>query len=562
MSKMRSLFMCLTALIIWGGMNAQVPMWMWANGAGGSGNDTCTDVVCDSLGNLYVTGSFQGSAGFGDDIATSQGDYDIFVAKLDTEGDWEWVATAGGFGSDSGIALTLDGEGNLYAAGGFSASAFFGSTTLTSVGNQDVFVAKLDTDGNWLWAKRAGWTGYDIAYEIDTDPQGNVYITGWFTNSGEFGDIFIIGGGNEDMYLAKLDSYGNWLWAINAPGADFGSALGLCLSETGYAYVSGSFMGSVQFGGTNLTSAGSKDIFIAKSDNQGNWLWAKQAGATGEDYGYGIVTDQDSHVLLTGVFQEYAIFGQIPLAGNGSYEGYVAKTDSLGNWLWAQSMGGSGLDCGYGVCLDDAANCFVTGFYSGSAEFGDVTLTSLGGWDVYIAKLSSNGIWNWVKSAGGPNSDCSWDIVQDRNANSYIGGYFQGSFGFDGLSMDGAGGLDAFVAVLSAEVDADDPVNVPALDPVSLSATPNPSRGFCELQAKPASAGSPIVFRQAQLEIYDIKGRKLRSLMTSPGSSGELGAVWDGRDSMGKPCPNGIYLVRLSEHGTTLGEAKLTLLRS
>lgn len=561
MFNAKALFFCLAALLFCWGLGAQVPMWMWANGAGGSGNDACNDVVCDSLGNLYVTGNFQGSAGFGDDIATSYGDYDIFVAKLDTEGDWEWVATAGGFGIDSGIALNLDDEGNLYAAGGFSASAFFGSTTLTSVGNQDVFVAKLDTDGNWLWAKRAGWTGYDIAYEIDTDPQGNVYITGWFTNSGEFGEIFIIGGGNEDIYMAKLDSYGNWLWAINAPGADFGSALGLCLSETGYAYVSGSFMGSVQFGGTNLTSAGSKDIFIAKSDNQGNWLWAKQAGATGEDYGYGVATDQDSHVLLTGVFQEYAIFAQIPLAGNGSYEGYVAKTDSLGNWLWAQSMGGSGLDCGYGVCLDDDANCFVTGFYSGSAEFGDVTLTSLGGWDVYIAKLSSNGVWNWVKPAGGPNSDCSWDIVQDRNAKTYIAGYYQGSFGFDGLALNGAGGNDAFVAALSPEVGTDDPVNVPPPWQATLTAWPNPSRGNCELQAKTAGADVHLVFGQAKLEIFDIKGRKIRTLQTSPGSNGSLAAVWDGRNSKGKSCPNGIYLGRLTQFGTTLAEIKLSLVK-
>ncbi len=203
-------FLCLTALIVWGGLNAQAPMWLWANGAGGSGMDACTDVVCDSLGNLYVTGYFQESAGFGDEIVNGNGDYDIYIAKLDIEGDWEWVATAGGYGLDAGITLTRDNAGNLYAAGAFSASAFFGSTTLTSVGNQDVFVAKLDSNGNWLWAKKAGWTAYDNAYEIDTDQQGNVYVAGWFTNSGQFGDIFITSGGNEDMYLAKLDSYGHW----------------------------------------------------------------------------------------------------------------------------------------------------------------------------------------------------------------------------------------------------------------------------------------------------------------------------------------------------------------
>lgn len=559
MRNAKKILLCLTALIIWCGMNAQVPMWMWANGAGGSGTDTCNDIACDNLGNLFVTGYFTGSAAFGDDIVTSNGDTDIFVAKLDNEGDWQWVATAGGYGMDGGIAISRDNAGNLFVTGPFTASAYFGSTTLTSVGSQDIYVAKLDSQGNWLWAKRAGWIDYDRAYEIDTDQQGNVYIAGWFTNSGQFGDIFITGGGNEDVFLAKLDSYGNWLWAINAPGTDYGTAQSLCVSETGYAYVSGAFMSEVQFGGTTLASAGNKDIFIAKSDSDGNWLWAKRAGATGEDYGYGIAVDNASNVLLTGIFQDYAIFGQIPLAGNGSYEGFVAKLDSLGNWQWAQSMGGSGMDSGVGVCADGSGNCIVTGCYTGTAEFGEVEFTSLGNYDIFVAKLTANGIWVWVKTAGGPDFDYSWDIDQDSAHNTCIAGFFVGSFGFDGLSMDGAGGYDAFVAALSPEVDSDDPVHVPALDPVSLTATPNPCRGVCELKAR--HAHGPLPHPQVEVAIYDIKGRKVKTLDSSFDSTGEACVAWDGCDSLGRACPSGIYLTRLSAGGKILAAGRLSIIR-
>lgn len=558
MFKLKSLFLCLAALALLGGLGAQVPMWMWANGGGGSGYDACNDIVCDSQGNFYVTGYFQDAAGFGDAVVTSAGGYDIYVAKLDGEGDWEWVATAGGYGLDTGCAITVDGADNLYVAGGFNASANFGSTTLTSVGGQDVFIAKLDTQGNWLWAKKAGWTAYDIAYEIDADQQGNVYVTGWFTNSGQFGDIFITGGGNEDMFLAKLDSYGNWLWAINAPGPEWGGGEGLYVSETGFPYVSGAFMGAAQFGGTTLTSAGNKDIFIAKADRDGNWLWAKSAGATGEDYGFGICVDHGSHLYLTGIFQEYAIFGQIPVAGNGSYEGYVAKADSLGNWLWVQSMGGSDADCGNGICIDAQGNPVLTGLYSASAEFGEVTLNSLGDYDLFAAKLDPNGVWVWAKSAGGPYRDYGWDIIQDSNGCSYIAGYFTGSFGFDGLVMDGAGQTDALVAALNVEVGNDDDANAPSLAVKTLTAWPNPCRGATTLKAALAEQEA-LGWGDARFDIFDIKGRQVRTLAACQTSPGTFSAEWDGRDIHGQPCPNGVYLTRLSAGGEILRSGKATL---
>jgi len=328
-----------------------------------------------------------GSATFGTTTLTSSGSEDIFVAKLDINGNWLWAKQAGGTNGDDCYGIAIDTNDNSYVTGIFSESATFGTTTLTSSGYFDIFVAKIDHNGNWLWAKQAGGTGLDFGYSIAVDTNDNSYVTGIFSESATFGTTTLTSSGYYDIFVAKLDSNGNWLWAKQAWGTGENVDFSIVVDANGNSYITGCFSGNSTFGTTTLTSSGYYDIFVAKMDSNGNWLWAIQAGGTDNDFGYGIAVDANGNSYATGSFSESVTFGTTTLTSSGYEDIFVAKLDSSGNWLWAKQAGGTDYDDGNGIAVDDNGNSYVTGYYEGSATFGATTLTSIGSWDIFVAKL-------------------------------------------------------------------------------------------------------------------------------------------------------------------------------
>jgi len=304
---------------------------------------------------------------------------------------WQWVEQAGGIGNDYGRSITIDSSGNSYITGYFYGTASFGSTTLTTTGSGavDIFVAKLDSSGNWLWAKQAGGNNWDVGFGIATDSSGNSYVTGFFAESASFGSTTLTSSGGEDIFVAKLDSSGNWLWAKQAGGTSPDYGWGIAIDSSENSYVTGYFEGTASFGTTNLTSSGVQDIFIAKLDSSGNWLWVKQAGGNNWDVGFGIATDSSGNSYITGLFAEFASFGSTTLTSSGQDDIFVAKLDNNGNWLWVKQAGGISSDEGFAITTDSSENSYVTGYYQGTASFGSIELTSSGGNDIFIAKLGA-----------------------------------------------------------------------------------------------------------------------------------------------------------------------------
>ena len=435
---------------------AQLNPWLWVkNNIGINTNCISYGIAVDASGNSYVTGYFQGTATFGYTTLTSSGGSDIFVAKLDSWGNWLWAKNAGGTGADIGYGIAVDASGDSYVTGYFYGSAIFGYTTLTSSGGSDIFVAKLDSWGNWLWAKNAGGTGADIGYGIAVDADGNSYVTGYFQSSpAAFGSTTLISNGDYDIFVAKLDSWGNnWLWAKNAGGTSDDYGEGIAVDADGNSYVTGYFQSSpATFGSTTLISNGDYDIFVAKLDSSGNnWLWAKNAGGTSDDYCYGIAVDASGNSYVTGIFSNSATFGSTTLISNGDYDIFIAKLDSSGDWEWAKKAGGTGGDWGYGIAVDTDGNSYVTGiFYSATAAFGDITLESSGGVDIFVAKLDSSGDWEWANKAGGTDDDWVNGIAVDASGNSYVTGFFDISATFGYTTLINSGGYDIFVAKLDS----------------------------------------------------------------------------------------------------------------
>ena len=519
---------------------AQNVDWLWVKQAGGTDYDFGHSIAVDANGNNYVTGSFSGSSTFGTTTLTSSGDKDIFVAKIDHNGNWLWANQAGGISYDYGRGIAVDDNGNSYITGEFEESATFGTTTLTSSGSYDIFVAKLDSSGNWLWAKQAWGIGEDVGFSIAVDAKGNSYITGVFMESANFGTTTLTSSGDYDIFVAKLDINSNWLWAKQAGGTDDDYGNGIAVDANGNSYVTGYFSESATFGTTTLTSSGDIDIFVAKLDSSGNWLWANQAGGTNCDYGHGIAVDDNGNSYIIGNFLESANFGITTLTSSGYYDIFVAKLDINGNWLWAKQAGGTSYDFGNSIAVDTNRNVYVTGFfYSSSCSFGTITLINSSSEyiDIFVAKLDINGNWLWAKQAGGTSDDCGYGITVDVNGNSYITGIFRGSATFGTTTLTSSGDFDIFVAKLG-EVNSIDLPDIISFSGIR-SIYPNP---FNPLTTIDYEISMPA---DVKIEVYNNRGQLVRNFILGYKEQGSYKLTWEGEDNNGCLCSSGIYYIRM-----------------
>jgi len=416
-------------------------------GGGGAGSNVGYAIAVDSSGNAYVTGSFQGTATFGSTNLTSSGDSDIFVAKLSSSGSWTWAVKAGGSSYDTGRGIALDSSGNAYVTGPFQGTATFGSTSLTSNGYGDTFIAKLSSSGSWTWAVKAGGSFYDEGNAIAVDSSGNSYVTGHFQETVTFGSTSLTASGDYDIFIAKLSSSGSWTWAVKAGGStsEYYSGRGIAVDSSGNAYVTGDFQGTATFGSTSLTSSGGGDIFVAKLSSSGSWTWAVKAGGSSPDLGYGIAIDSSGNAYVTGYFQGTATFGSTSLISSGINDIFIAKLSSSGSWQWTVKAGGSSYDTGNGIAVDSSGNAYATGVFKETVTFGSTSLTSSGDYDIFVAKLSSSGSWQWVTNAGGPSYAEGMGIAVDAGGFAHLTGGFTGTSTFRGDSLTAAGGTDVFV---------------------------------------------------------------------------------------------------------------------
>jgi hypothetical protein len=297
--------------------------FVWAKSMGGGSYDYGYDVAVDAAGNVYTTGSFQFVADFDPGVSTanltSSGLTDIYVCKLDALGNYVWAKSMGSTNGDNANGIALDASGNIYTAGYFSGTVDFdpgsGTDTLSSSGNYDMFIQKLNASGNYVWAKRMGSSNYDVANDITLDASGNVFTTGYFFGTVDFdpnsGTASLNSNGNNDIFIQKLDINGNYVWAKNMGGSSADFAHSIALDAIGNIYTTGGFQGTADFdpssGSTaNLTANGAfgySDIYINILDASGNYLWAKRMGGSLGDEGLGIALDAIGNVYTTGFFQ-------------------------------------------------------------------------------------------------------------------------------------------------------------------------------------------------------------------------------------------------------------------
>lgn len=390
---------------------SQAGNFIWAEKIGGSGTDVGNSIAVDSNGNLYVTGYFMNTVDFdpgsGTNNITSNGNYDIFILKLSQAGAFQWAYGMGSSYWDDGWSVAVDNSGGVYLTGMFIGSVDFdpgtGTNVLSSAGYTDIFIAKFTSSGAFSFAKSIGGTQTDCGNGISTDNSGNLYLTGSFWATVDFdpgsGTAYLTSAGSGDAFVAKYSNTGNYIWAIKLGGTSSDDGKSIDIDDSGNVYVAGDFCGTVDFNPAsatvNLTSNGSSDIFVAKYNSSGNYIWAGNVGGNSSDFANCIVIDLFGNCYVTGEFESTADFnpgsGTAYISSSGFNDSYILKLNTSGNYQWAYNIGGSSEDIGHSITCHDSDLIYATGYFRNSVDFdpgsGTTILSSNGIQDIYITQL-------------------------------------------------------------------------------------------------------------------------------------------------------------------------------
>lgn len=474
----------------------------WAGNMGGASSDEAKSLTVDASGNTYTTGYFKDIADLDPAAATmnftSNGEQDIYIQKLNADGELIWAKQMGGTGTDEGKSIAVDNSGNVYTTGYFEGTVDFdpnaGTTDLTAIGGSDIYIQKLNSDGDLLWVKQMGGGSLDGGNAIAVDGLGNVHTTGIFTGTIDFdpgaGSFDLGPTGFTDVFIQKLDTDGDFIWAVSMGSSSYDYGNAIFVDASSNVYSTGYFVGTVDFdpgaGDLSLTSNGGNDIYVQKLDGDGILIWAKSFGGIENDIASGIAVDGSGNTLITGYYYGTVDFdpgaGITDLTALGNTDVFVQKLDDSGDLVWVKNLGGANWEFSYDVTTDAAGNVYTVGSYDGDIDAdpgaGTVNLYPVGGYDNFIHKMNADGEYVWAVSVGGDLGDLIYSIHVDASANVYASGYFSGTAEFDPgagsteLTSTGTDLRDMFVLKMSQDIDD---ASVGSNDPVQFSFYPNPA---------------------------------------------------------------------------------------
>jgi hypothetical protein len=486
---LKALVFVLPILILMPSANSWVNSSVKAVVVGGTSSDTANAVALDSTGNIYEGINFRGTVDFDPTSGTdnrsanssiSASNNDIAFSKYDSSGNRVWTYSLNGSQDDYVNDIVVDSSNNVYFGGTFRSEIDFNPTaaydTITPVGGTgaDIYISKYDSSGNYVWTKTFGSANNNDDFaSISIDPSGNFVVCGSFTLTADFdpgaSTSNLNAVGNIDAFVVKFNSNFDYLWAISVGGAAGDKAQSIAFSATGDIYVSGYFTSTADFnpGASvyNLTSNGLSDAFILKLDSSGSFLWAKNLGSTGDEWNKNlVVTDSTGSVYFgispPGNLTYTDLSGSRTFVSNGYNDIEVFKYDSSGTLQWGRQLGGTATDMANSLEIDSSNNLYVLGYIGAGGSISldpnssSSSITSNGGSDAFVWKLSSSGVYSGHRRFGGIGSDGVRNSYISSTGRLLIVGDFSITMSVDtgngGQSYTSAGGLDTFLIELSA----------------------------------------------------------------------------------------------------------------
>lgn len=384
----------LISLVLAGPGTAAGQSQTWNTFLGGAGWDSGRGVTVDKSGNVYVSGTADGT--WGAPVRAYAAKNDAFVAKLDKTGNLLWSTFLGGAGIDNGSGIALDPDGGIYVAG--TSDVAWGSPVMPIGGGTDAFVAKLGKDGRLLWSTFVGGSGADQAGGIAVDEEGSAHLVGssnatWGTPEGEYW-------AGSDAFAARLDASGTLVWSTFLGGNGEDYARGVIMGADGTLFAVGTSTNT--WGGTPVRGyVFNSDAWAAKVDAFGHLTWNSFLGGEGYDTGYGIAVDAAGFVYVTG--SSNANWGDPVIDLTVGYDAFATKLDPDGNVVWDTFIGGEAKNFGRHIFIAESGYITVVGYGLGTWEkpISDI----IGGYDLFICKLDNDGNFAWLTFVGGPGDD-------------------------------------------------------------------------------------------------------------------------------------------------------------
>lgn len=376
---------------------------------------------------------------------------------------FSFAKRVGGTQFENAMGIAVDSSSNIIVSGYFSGTADFDPSAathnLTSSGGNDIFLARYDSAGNYLWAIAIGGAGEELTYaDPAVDEYGNIYICGVFDAGADFnpnGSTYLLNNrGGQDGFIAKYDSTGTLIWARDMGGS--GNDIIYRIDYKNYlilftgAFADSAFLdnGLVQ---TALYGNGHADVVLGKFTPIGNLLWVSQIGGKGDEYAYNVTADVNGFTYVTGTFNDTLIIDNMDTLYADGTTAFIASFSNMGSYLWAFTIKGC---IPFGISMDHNNDILTCGMFSGYTDFDPgidtVALFSQGFYDAYFAKYSNTGNCIFAKRVGGSGMDVGYAFRELKDNTLLFTGYFSNTADFDPditiASLNSSGLADLFVA--------------------------------------------------------------------------------------------------------------------
>jgi hypothetical protein len=347
--------------------------------------------------------------------------------------DW-YIEQFGGSSTDELYDLAIDNSDNIYITGGFVGTVSFGSTTLNSNGDKDIYIVKMNSAGEVQWATGFGGSFEDYGVAIEVDNSGGVYVTGMFHGTVNFSGLNKTSEGSKDVFLLKVSSGGALQWIETVGGDNGDDVVGLGLSGS-TLFIAGT-QSSATFGGS-VTMSGSGS-YVAKYSTAGALQGVESATASGSLYPQALIADGNGDFVVCGSYYSITL-GTSSFTSVGGSDAIIIKYNGSDlSYNWARTGGGSSSDEALRLAVDNSNNIYCAGEFDGSAFFEGNNLTSYGDQDVFLVKYNSSGTLQFATSGGSPSccENPQGLAIDDNNGLIYMAAYFQGNATFGGQSID------------------------------------------------------------------------------------------------------------------------------
>ena len=457
--------------------------YAWSHSWGGNGDDTGHSVALDGLGNIYVTGKFRNTVDFNPlapiDEHTAEGDWDTFLCKYDSEGNFIWARTWGGILMDDGSDVIVDSLGNIYVTGLFALCVDLDpglgedihcTSSADSMYPYDAFLSKFDSDGNYIWGQSWGGTKNEFTECVAFDLYENIFVAGSYWIDADFDpdpaveDIHISHGRN-DAFITVFKEDGDFILALTWGGAGEDTCKGVIGDDEDNFFVITDYEGTVDFNPDEIledshTSNGVSDICFSKFDTHADFVTAKTFGGSGMDIANAIDIDSEQNIFIAGSFQNTVDFD--PDAGidehtsNGAYDIFVSKFNNACEYQWGNSWGGPYSDWAFGMAIDNLGNIYTTGGFAGSVDFnsaaGEDWHSSYGYDDIFLSRIDNDGGFISAVTWGGGDYDYGFGIACNPSEVIITGGFESFADFNPGNLVDGHlsnGEADAYLVLFS-----------------------------------------------------------------------------------------------------------------